>query len=613
MVGVIGASDKTPLTVGTGNREMHPVLLSIANIHAGVRMKATSRAFALAGYIPIPKFKGVSTQLHAALVAQVYHIAVSTIVNSLRVAEKEGTMMSDPDGYLRCNHTPLASWISDLPEMHTISCTLHSYSPISLTHLDHFGDNPVTNRPRRRTRVHTLNNFVKARTAAGPDGDWSVFVKACLVYGLLAVLEPFWATWGNAEPSIFLTIDILHGWHKFYFDHVLQWAINMVGGPELDRRMASLQPLVGVRHWANGISTLKQVTGREYRDLEKVIVACIAGRTPPMALRAIRSLNDFFFQGQGIVIYNEQRLAMDNALNEFHHHKVAILKAHGRVGKDGPMRHFNIPKLEALGMVTDNIRLMGAPYQYTSDITERCHSSHVKVAYRQSSKRKHHEQMVRWMDRTEKVDVFGLYTALESNNLSLVNAVVQEASEATDPYPEEAWLSQVLPRQEFEVMASGRSRPTSLFTQAKHHSSNDRAIAFTVANRYHQQLSVDAASTTFQLPDLRGAMGDFEIDQQGANRYNQRRCSDQCTLQFKLVNIWHSFRMQQHSTQDRRIILPARTIQALPVSDSMPYGRGNVVLVQSPTGSLMSGDSERESTPLIIHIISSCSCLLLRL
>jgi hypothetical protein len=41
MVGMIAASDKTPLMIGLGNKEMHPLLLSIANIDAGVRMKAT--------------------------------------------------------------------------------------------------------------------------------------------------------------------------------------------------------------------------------------------------------------------------------------------------------------------------------------------------------------------------------------------------------------------------------------------------------------------------------------------------------------------------------------------------------------------------------------------
>ncbi|KAF8546295.1 hypothetical protein OG21DRAFT_1427394, partial [Imleria badia] len=35
-VGVIRASDKTPLTMRSGNKEMHPLLLSLANIHANV-------------------------------------------------------------------------------------------------------------------------------------------------------------------------------------------------------------------------------------------------------------------------------------------------------------------------------------------------------------------------------------------------------------------------------------------------------------------------------------------------------------------------------------------------------------------------------------------------
>jgi hypothetical protein len=60
MLSVIGASNKTPLTIGSGNKEMHPVLLSLANIDTGVHMKATSHAFALAAYLPIPKFVNVS-------------------------------------------------------------------------------------------------------------------------------------------------------------------------------------------------------------------------------------------------------------------------------------------------------------------------------------------------------------------------------------------------------------------------------------------------------------------------------------------------------------------------------------------------------------------------
>jgi hypothetical protein len=38
-LGIILTSDKTPLTIGTGNKEMHPVLLSLANIDAGICMR----------------------------------------------------------------------------------------------------------------------------------------------------------------------------------------------------------------------------------------------------------------------------------------------------------------------------------------------------------------------------------------------------------------------------------------------------------------------------------------------------------------------------------------------------------------------------------------------
>jgi len=84
---VIGASDKTPLTIGTGNKEMHPLLLLIANIHACVRMKATSHSFALATYLPIPKFLNVSPPVQAILAARVYHFAISIVMKNLKIAQ----------------------------------------------------------------------------------------------------------------------------------------------------------------------------------------------------------------------------------------------------------------------------------------------------------------------------------------------------------------------------------------------------------------------------------------------------------------------------------------------------------------------------------------------
>ena len=64
---------------------------------------------------------------------------------------------------------------------------------------------------------------------------------------------------------------------------------------------------------------------------------------------------------------------------------------------------------------------------------------------RMSNKRNFHEQCVRFMDRVEKMHLFGLYSTLKSHGLSLLNEMVLETSDMADHYPEQAWLSSVLP------------------------------------------------------------------------------------------------------------------------------------------------------------------------
>ncbi|KAG2368995.1 hypothetical protein BDR07DRAFT_1447977 [Suillus spraguei] len=78
----------TPLTIGTGNKEMHPVLISLANIHAGVH----------------------------------------------------------PQGDIRMIHTPLVAWIADYPEQLLIRCITSKHSPISLATSAKFG-NPSPSPP----------------------------------------------------------------------------------------------------------------------------------------------------------------------------------------------------------------------------------------------------------------------------------------------------------------------------------------------------------------------------------------------------------------------------------------------------------------------------------
>ena len=110
-------------TIPEGRHEMHPILLSLENIDASVRMKASSRSFALTGHPPIPKFLHVPPQVSSIINARVYRSCISDIMQNLKDAEKNRCFMTGPDGYERAIHTTLVSWIADSPEQLLLACT----------------------------------------------------------------------------------------------------------------------------------------------------------------------------------------------------------------------------------------------------------------------------------------------------------------------------------------------------------------------------------------------------------------------------------------------------------------------------------------------------------
>ena len=78
----------------------------------------------------------------------------------------------------------------------------------------------------------------------------------------------------------------------------MKWSIRAVGADELNFHFSTLQPIVGFKHFKDGVSTLKQVTGRIHRDIERYIVGIIAVRAPPSFVITIRALMDFRYLAQ---------------------------------------------------------------------------------------------------------------------------------------------------------------------------------------------------------------------------------------------------------------------------------------------------------------------------
>jgi len=285
--------------------------------------------------------------------------------------------MTGPDGYEHVIHTPLVSWIADYPEQLLLACTAGKQLAVSTTSSASMG-NSSPHPPC--TQDYTLHHIIEASTAVDPM-DIPTFYHICQTLSLNSVHIPFWKDWGNADLSVFLIPDALHRWHKFFFNHPLKWVINTMGGAELDYHLSILQPCTGVHARPSGVLKLKQCTGREHHELQKLLIALAAGAVTVNVLCALQALVEFIFQVQSLLLYDKTIHTLKQALAEFHHYKNKIITSSGHHGKNGPLDHFQIPKLEALHHVLDSICLMGTPYQWTSDITDCCHITLIEIPY----------------------------------------------------------------------------------------------------------------------------------------------------------------------------------------------------------------------------------------
>ena len=209
--------------------------------------------------------------------------------------------------------------------------------------------------------------------------------------------------------------------------------------------LAAIQPRTGTRHWVNSVSTLKQCTGQEHQDLEKLLPAVVAGAVPNEVLHALHAITEFIFIAQSLLHYNETIHSLCEALCEFHHYKSTILNAGGRLGKNGHLNHFQIPKVELAQHVARSIHEMGTPYQWSSDITEHCHITHVKIPYHLSNCQDYHAQCCCFLDQQEKQHLFQLYTTVKSLSSPLLTEMVNEARLMALHYPDFDWISGALP------------------------------------------------------------------------------------------------------------------------------------------------------------------------
>ncbi|KAJ3901241.1 hypothetical protein F5879DRAFT_924779 [Lentinula edodes] len=193
----------------------------------------------------------------------------------------------------------------------------------------------------------------------------------------------------------------------------MKWAIQAVGASHIDFRFSIHQPIISYRSFKEGISSLKQVTGRAQRAIQRYLIPLISGAVIPKFVTALRVLMDFCYAGQAPRFNQTSTLRVQTALNEFHKNKDIIQDLKARVNPKGvPIVHWEIPKLEFMQSVAPSISSSGPIMQWTADPTEHAHITLVKHPARSGNNHDFEVQICRHLDCQSKVRRFDLVTAM---------------------------------------------------------------------------------------------------------------------------------------------------------------------------------------------------------
>jgi hypothetical protein len=403
---VIIATDKTHLTQFSGNKCAYPVYLTIGNLPKEVRRKPSEQGCILIGYLSVDKVRreGISKVEQRSRMQRLFHDSMRIIMKPLKAAGLKGVEMNCGDGSVRRVHPILACYVADYPEQCLVTCAKYGTCPKCLRDAKDMQEFTPSDPRTPEFTIHSITTAAEEATSA------SDFKNICYSNNVSAGTQrPFWQGFPYTDIHMSTTPDVLHQLYQGVLHYLITWCQEAMSEKELDRRIRCLPPSFGVRHFKNGISALTQISGGERKEMAKILLGCLVGVVPIRGLRACRGILDFIYMAR-YPSHDEITLGyMQDALNVWKDNRSFFISI-------GIRDDFNIPKFHSLLHYIDTIRLFGTTDNYNSELFERLHIDFAKEGWRASNNRNELPQMIKWLERQEKVSAFQSYINMRTRH-----------------------------------------------------------------------------------------------------------------------------------------------------------------------------------------------------
>ncbi|KAI0075240.1 hypothetical protein K474DRAFT_1685420 [Panus rudis PR-1116 ss-1] len=425
-VPIILGSDKTTVSVATGQNEYYPLYMSLGNFHNDAR-RAHCDAVIPIGFLAIPKGerKHDNDKVFRTFRRQLFHSSISAIFQTMKPYMSGHDIVICPDGYHRRAIYGFGPYIADYPEQVLLTLVVQGWCPRCLApHHDLDGERCGLRRSREH-RAYLLQGEFSPRVI------WDD-------YGYVSDVVPFTDGFANADIHELIAPDLLHQVIKGTFkDHLVEWVVQYLKNvhgqaradqivDDIDRRIAAVPHFSGLRRFPQG-RRFKQWTGDDSKALMKVFLPAISGHVPDKMVRCIADFLDFCYLARCDVFDNDTLDQMDQALHDFHQNRSIFIESGVRPGG------VSFPRQHSLVHYRLLIEEFGAPNGLCSSITEAKHIRAVKQPWRRSSRFEAVGQMLVINQRQDKLsaahadfEARGMLRRTDADVLEINRAILEE-------------------------------------------------------------------------------------------------------------------------------------------------------------------------------------------